>query len=112
MRNAMSFSGLSGGSERELAMDVRIRPGLAVGTSRITGLSAGTERLVDDGLDSARAAAAFGAATEAAVNLLGIARKAFGSIDGVTDIVVAKDVAGTNNHETGKTLQWCGDIDI
>jgi hypothetical protein len=86
-------------------VDVRIRPGLAVGASRITGVGAGTERLVDDGLDGARAPAAFGAATEAAINLLGIARKAFGSIDGVTDIVVAKDVAGTNNHETGKTLR-------
>jgi len=86
-------------------VDVRIRPGLTVGASRITGVGAGTERLVDDGLDGARAPAAFGAATEAAINLLGIARKAFGSIDGVTDIVVAKDVAGTNNHETGKTLR-------
>jgi hypothetical protein len=68
-------------------------------------MGAGTERLVDDGLDSARAPAAFGAAAEAAINLLGIAGKVFGSIDGVADIVVAKDVAGTNNHETGKTLR-------
>jgi hypothetical protein len=108
----MSFSGFSGGCECELSVDVRIRPGLAVGASRITGVGASTERLVDDGLDGARAPAAFGAATEAAINLLGIARKAFGSIDGVTDIVVAKDVAGTNNHETGKTLRWCEAIDI
>jgi hypothetical protein len=86
-------------------MDVRIGPGLAVGASRITGMGAGTERLVDDGFDSARAPAAFGAAAEATINLLGIAGKVFGSIDGVADIVVAKDVAGTDNHETGKTLR-------
>jgi hypothetical protein len=110
--NAMSFFELSGGSECELSVDVWIRPSLAVGASRITGLGASTERFVDDGLDRARTPTAFGAAAEAAVNLLGIARKAFGSIDGVTDIVVAKDVAGTNNHETGKTLRWCEVIDI
>ena len=86
-------------------MDVRIGHGLAVRASRITGLGAGTERFVDDGLDRARATAALGAAAEAPVNLLGIARKVFGSFDGVTDIAIAKDVAGTNNHETGKTLR-------
>jgi hypothetical protein len=85
-------------------MDARIRASLAVRASRITSLGAGTERLVDDGLDRPRTAAAFGATAEAAINLLGIARKVFGSFDGVTDIAIAKDVAGTNNHETGKTL--------
>jgi hypothetical protein len=38
-------------------------------------LGAGAKRFVDDGLDGARAAAAFGAAAEATVNLLGIPRQ-------------------------------------
>jgi hypothetical protein len=29
----------------------------------------------------------------------------FRSVDGVTDIVVAEDVAGTNNHENGLVLE-------
>jgi hypothetical protein len=74
---------------------------------RATGaafLGAGAKRFVDDGLDGARAAAAFGAAAEAAVNLLGIPRQVRGCTYGTSDIVVAQDVAGTDNHETAKTL--------
>ena len=64
-------------------------------------LGAGAERFVDDSLDGARAPAAFGAATEAAIDLLGIAGKVRRSVDGAADILVADDVTGTNNHETG-----------
>ena len=74
---------------------------------RATGaafLGAGAKRFVDDGLDGARAAAAFGAAAEATVNLLGIPRQVRGCTHGTPDIVVAQDVAGTDNHETAKTL--------
>lgn len=71
----------------------------------MAGLGAAAERLIDDVLDSARAAAAFGAAAETAVDLLGMARKVFRDIDGVADIVVAEDVAGTNNHENEKTFR-------
>jgi hypothetical protein len=67
----------------------------------MAGLGASTESLVNDGFDGARASATFGAATEAAIDLLGIARKVFRSVDGTTDIVVAEDVAGTNNHKDG-----------
>jgi len=45
-----------------------------------------------------RAAAAFGAATEAAVKLLGAARKALGGFHGVADVVIAQHVAGTDIH--------------
>jgi hypothetical protein len=69
----------------------------------MAGLGASTESLVNDGFDSAGAPAAFGAATEAAIDLLGIARKVFGDVDGTTDIVVADDVAGTNNHKEGSS---------
>jgi hypothetical protein len=67
----------------------------------MAGLGAGTERLVNDGLDGASASATFGAAAEAAIDLLGIAWKGFRGVDGITDIVVAEDVAGTNNHKVG-----------
>ena len=83
--------------QREFAGGVRFRPG--VRASGATRVGAGAECLIDDGFDSARAATAFGAAAEAAVDLLGIARKVFGGVDGVADIVVAEHVAGTNNHE-------------
>ena len=71
----------------------------------LAGHGAFTQRLVNDGLDGARASAAFGAATEVAIDLLGVARQLFSRADGVADIVVAEDVAGTNNHENGKTLR-------
>ena len=71
---------------------------VAVRTADAAGLGAGAQRLVDDGLDGARAAAAFGAAAEAAVDLLGIARKSIRGADSTADIVVAKDVTGTDNH--------------
>jgi hypothetical protein len=82
-------------------MDMRLRGRLAMRASRAAGLGASTERLLNNGLDGARASATFGAATEAAIDLLGIARKVFRSVDGTTDIVVAEDVAGTNNHKDG-----------
>ena len=88
-----------------MVVHVRVRFGPAVLASGMAGLGAVAERLVDDGLDGARASSTFGAAAEAAVDLLGIARKRFRCVDGVADIVVAEDVAGTNNHEIGKTLR-------
>ena len=69
------FSKRSGGRERELGVDMRFRMGRAVRASGAAGLGAGAQGLVDDGLDGARAAAAFGAAAEAAIDLLGVARK-------------------------------------
>ena len=92
---------VSGGSERELGIDIGLRARPAMRASRATGLGASPEGLVNDGLDGTRAPATFSAATKAAIELLGIARKVFRDIDGTTDIVVAEDVAGTNNHEEG-----------
>src|SRR5689334_23514862 len=66
------------------------------------GLGARAERFVDDGLDGSGAAAAFGAAAEAAVDLLGAARKVRGSSHGIADVMVAQDVAGTDDHEVGR----------
>ena len=79
-------------------MDVRFAYGVAVGTARMTGLGASAERLVNDALDGARTSPTFSGATETAVNLLGIARQVFRGANGITDIVIGQDVAGTNNH--------------
>jgi hypothetical protein len=91
---------ISGGSERELAMDVLIRPGLAMRAACTAGFGAGAESLVNDGLDGARASATFRAAAQTSVDLLGITRQVFSGVDSVTDVVVADEVAGTDNHET------------
>ena len=72
--------------------------GVAVRAAGLAGKRAGAERLVDDALDGARATAAFGTATKAAVNLLGVARKVVCGIHGVTHVVVAQHVAGTDDH--------------
>jgi hypothetical protein len=56
---------------------------MAVRTAGAAGLGAGAERLVNDGLDGTRASAAFGAATEATINLLRIARQFPGGDHGI-----------------------------
>ena len=71
----------------------------AVRAARAAGFGAGTQGVVNDGLDGARAPPAFGTAAETAVDLLGIPGKVFRTIDRTADIVVGQDVAGTNNHE-------------
>jgi hypothetical protein len=104
----VEFKGFSAGRERE-GRGSFLR-GLIVGSVpavRAAGaafLGAGAKRFVDDGLDRARAATAFGAAAEATVNLLGIPRQVRSRTHGTPDIVVAQDVAGTDNHETARTL--------
>jgi len=75
---------------------------LAVRATGTTGLGAGAERLIDDGLDGARATAALGAATETTVELLGVAGKVLRTLDDTADIVIAKHVAGTDNHKNGR----------
>jgi len=104
----------SGCRERKVGVNVGVRVSfvLAVRTSGLAGLGAGTERLFDNALDGARTAAAFDAATEAAIDLLGIARKIQRRADGTPDIVVAKDVAGTDDHENGRAFADAEPIDI
>ena len=73
-------------------------------TTGAAGRSAGTEHIIDDGLDGACAAAAFGAATKTAIELLNIPRPIPGRLDGAADIMVAQNVAGTNDHEVGRSI--------
>jgi hypothetical protein len=79
-----------------------------VRASGTAGLGACPQSLVNDGLDGTRASATFSAATKAAIELLGIAGKILRGTDGTADIVVAEDVAGTDNHESGGLI---GDAD-
>jgi hypothetical protein len=80
-------------------MAMRLGVSVAVRASRTAGLGASAQSFVDDGFDGACAAAAFGAAAEATVDLLGIPGKVFRTIDRTADIVVGQDVTGANNHE-------------
>jgi len=75
-----------------------IRCRMAVRATNAAGLGAGAERFVDDGFDGPRAAAAFGAATETAIDLLGVPHCIAGLSDGGANIVVADKVAGTDDH--------------
>ena len=76
--------------------------GVAVRAARAAGLGAGAQRFVDDGLDGARTTPTLGAAAEASINLLRIARQVRSCTYGIADIMVAEDVTGTDNHEVGK----------
>ena len=92
------------GRERELVSRlfgaVQVVP-----ASGVTGLRTGSQRIVDDGLDRPRTTAAFRTAAQAVIDMLGVPQHIVSSIDGIADIVVAKDVAGTNNHENAKDLR-------
>jgi hypothetical protein len=96
------FRNSAGGLQRANGIDRPIvvvsRMALAVRTTGAAGLGAGAQRLIDDGLDRARATAALGAASEASVNLLGIAGKVLRTLDGTADVLVAKHVTGTDDH--------------
>src|SRR6266536_3172468 len=61
----------------------------------------GRKGIFDDGLQGARAASTLGAAAEAAIHLLRAARKVQSSVHGIANIMVAEDVAGTDDHEVG-----------
>ena len=92
----------SGGGQREfnvrLVSHRVIGPKSLVRAIVVARSGALTERVVDDGFDGPRAVAAFGAATETAVNLLRMTQDIVSGTDSVAYIGVAKDVAGTNDH--------------
>ena len=89
----------SGGREGEYGLDKGVTGmALAVRAAGVAGPGAGTQRLIDDALDGARAAATFGAAPKAAIELLGAPRKVVGGVHGVADVVITQHVAGTDDH--------------
>jgi hypothetical protein len=73
----------------------------AMGRMRTVGRAlpgAGAKRILDDLVDRARAAAAFGAAAEAAVNLPCRARQIGRSAHRAADVVIAQHIAGTDDQ--------------
>jgi len=92
--------GISGSREGEIGSDGSLgsRVSMAMRAADVASPDAGAKRLINDALDSARAAPAFSAATKAAVKLLGVTRKVVGGFHGVADVVIAQHVAGTDNH--------------
>jgi len=72
--------------------------------ARAAFLGAGAKRFIDDGLDGARAPAAFGVAAEAPIDLFRISRQIRRCTHGTANIVVAQNVAGTDDHETRNTF--------
>jgi hypothetical protein len=61
-------------------------------------LGAGAERILDDLVDGAGATAAFGAAAKAAIELPRRARQTGRSADRAADVVVAQNIAGTDDQ--------------
>ena len=91
--------GLTGGDGEVGRGVVRgVAVALAVRTTGAAGLGASSQRLIDDGLDRARATATLGATAETAVDLLGVAWQVLGTVDRTTNIVVTQHIAGTNDH--------------
>ena len=71
----------------------------------MAGLGAFAKRIVDDGLDVSGTSAAFDAATETVIDLLGAARQIHGGVaDRTADIVIAEDIAGTDNHDNASLV--------
>src|SRR5258705_9615859 len=107
-RKSGNSKGFSAGREREgrgsILRRLVIGGVAAVRAAGAAFLGAGAEGFVDDGLDRARAPAALGAAAEATVNLFRISRQVRGCTYGITDIVVAQNVAGTDDHEPVEPL--------
>jgi hypothetical protein len=93
-------------------MAVRLGMSGAVRAAGAASLGTGTQRLVDDGLDRARAAAAFGAAAEATIDLLGIPGEVLRTTDRAADIMVGQDVARTNNHKTAVLFDGVNTLSI
>jgi hypothetical protein len=90
--------GNSGCGERKLDLDIRLSAGMAVGASRAAGSRTWAKRLIHDLLDGASAPAALCAATQTSIDLSRCARRQLGDTHGAAHVVVAQDVAGTNDH--------------
>lgn len=102
----------SGGCESvfELDFDLVLGSARLPGAMRTAGAAAlgtGAQSFIEDRLDGPGAAAAFRVAPQAAINLLGVARKVRGCIHCIADIMVAEDVAGTDDHEVGGPFGRC-----
>jgi hypothetical protein len=84
----MDFSGRTG-------MSLGIRG--TMGTAGATRLGASAKGLVHDLFDGSHAAATLGAAPETPIDLPRCARRALPG-NGIADVMVGEDVAGTDDH--------------
>jgi hypothetical protein len=91
---------ISGSREVEFGRrnDVRLPGMMVMRAADLTGFGASPKRLIDDGLNGPRAASAFSAAAEAAIDLLGAAGQLTSRRHRIADVLIADDVAGTNYH--------------
>lgn len=76
---------------------------MAVGTSVAAGLRTRPQSLGHDLPDRPCAAAALSAATQAAIDLPGRTRNPVPHGHGVSNVMVAQDIAGADNHEGKQT---------
>jgi hypothetical protein len=98
-RQALEFS--AGGDGFVMAMIVMamvMRVALGVRAPFAAGLGARTQRFIHDLADGPGTTTALGAAAKAAIDLPRRARQIAGVSHSVADVVVANDVAGTNDH--------------
>jgi hypothetical protein len=98
--SVQNVGGISGSREGEIGSGrgLGIRVSMAMRAADVASPGAGAKRLVNDALDGASAATAFGAAAKAAIKLLGVPRKVVSGTHRVADVVIAQHVAGTDNH--------------
>lgn len=90
----------SGSSEVEFGRrgGFHLTGAMAVRAVCLAGPGTGSQRLVNDRLDGPGATSAFGAAAQAPIDLLGIARQFISRRNGTADIVIGNDVTGADNH--------------
>jgi hypothetical protein len=78
----------------------RLMGAAAMGTVHLAGSGTGTQRFINDRLDGPCATSAFGAAAQAPIDLLGVARQLICRSNRIADVVIGNDVARTHNHGT------------
>ena len=97
------LSGCGNLADRQLGRHMRVGVVLRVvrrmGASSGTLPGAGTQRVLDDLVDGAGAATAFGAAAKAAIDLPCCARTIGRGADRAADVIIAQNIAGTDDQD-------------
>ena len=97
-RRTLHIGKISGRGQSKLSLDSRFSIGMAVGTSRAARPRTRAQRLIHDLLDGASAPAALCTATQTSINLPRRSRRHLRNAHRAAHVVVAQDVAGTNDH--------------
>jgi len=88
----------SGCGQSKLGLDIRLGTGMTVRASRAARSGTRAKSLIHDLLDGASAPAALCTATETSIHLPRRSRRHLRNAHRAAHIVVAQDVAGTNDH--------------